>query len=138
MQLIMLNDFSWLDTELDFAFSRSSGPGGQNVNKVNTKVTVRWHVKASAFLNDDQKEMIVQKLGTRITKEGLLIVASQSKRTQAANQQEAIRKVKILLTKALAPKKKRLATKATIASKQKRLESKRRHSNKKTWRQKLE
>jgi len=131
-------DFTLLHKELDFVYSRSSGPGGQNVNKVNTKVTLRWNVNASACFNQEQKQVIMQKLATHITTEGVLVVSAQSKRTQLANQQEAIRKIKTLLTKALTPKKKRLATKATMASKQKRLESKKRHSDKKAWRRKLD
>jgi ribosome-associated protein len=104
------------DEELSFEYARSSGPGGQNVNKVNTKVTLRFDVDASRSLSDDQRVRIKQKLHTRISKEGVLRVTSQRHRTQRANQE------------ALARRRKRRKTKTPAAAHQRRLEDKKRRS----------
>ncbi|HEY8936201.1 MAG TPA: peptide chain release factor-like protein, partial [Cyclobacteriaceae bacterium] len=69
-------------SELVFSTSRSSGPGGQNVNKVNSKVTLKWDVKGSSILHDEEKELIVAKLSSKLTVDGVLLLTSQEKRTQ--------------------------------------------------------
>lgn len=111
--------------EFVFQASRSGGPGGQNVNKVSTKVELRFNVGASVLLNDDEKVLVFQKLINKINKEGELILVSQSERSQLKNKDKVINKFYILLIKVLTPRKKRLGTKPTKASVERRLESKR-------------
>lgn len=123
--------------ELEFATSRSSGPGGQNVNKVNSKVTVRWDVIHSAIL-EEQREVILKKLHTRLTKEGVLQITAQDKRSQVQNKEAVVQKLEQLLTKAFAPKKVRRPTKPGKATRQGRLKEKKFHAEKKKWRQKPE
>ena len=123
--------------ELTFTTSRSSGPGGQNVNKVNSKVTLKWDVAYSFVLKPDQKEMIIKKLASHITTEGILMITSQEKRSQFENKEAVISKLDQLLIKAFRITKVRKATKPTKAAKQKRIKSKKYHSEKKQWRQKL-
>jgi len=123
-----------IDHELRFNFSRSSGPGGQNVNKVNTKVELRFNIGQSAILTEDQKEIVKIKLSSKINQEGELILISQEKRSQIQNKQLVIEKFYQLINKALTPRKRRLRTKATQASKEKRLKNKKEHSEKKSRR----
>ena len=123
--------------ELTFTTSRSSGPGGQNVNKVNSKVTLKWDVAYSFVLKPDQKEMIIKKLASHITTEGILMITSQENRSQLENKEAVISKLDQLLIKAFRITKVRKATKPTKAAKQKRIKSKKYHSEKKQWRQKL-
>ena len=123
--------------ELTFTTSRSSGPGGQNVNKVNSKVTLKWDVAYSFVLKPDQKEMIIKKLASHITTEGILMITAQENRSQLENKEAVISKLDQLLIKAFRITKVRKATKPTKAAKQKRIKSKKYHSEKKQWRQKL-
>jgi ribosome-associated protein len=123
-------------SEFVFKTSRSSGAGGQNVNKVNTKVELRFDVDGSELLTDDEKLLIRQKLANRINDEGELILASQTERTQLKNKEKVIEKFYMLVEKALTPRKKRKPTRPTMGSKEKRLEKKRMTSEKKEWRRK--
>lgn len=125
-------------SELEFATSRSSGPGGQNVNKVNTKVTLRWNIKNSAQLTIEEKELLEQKLASRLTTDGTLLITSQDKRSQLQNKEEALSKLENLLKQAFAKKKKRKPSKPSKSSVQNRLEKKKKHSEKKKWRQNRE
>ncbi|MEI7492746.1 MAG: alternative ribosome rescue aminoacyl-tRNA hydrolase ArfB [Bacteroidota bacterium] len=122
--------------ELVFSASRSSGPGGQNVNKVSTKMELRFHVVNSALLSEDEKKLLMEKLGSRINKEGELVMVSQSERTQLKNKETVIEKFYALLTKALKPRKKRKPTRPTAAAREKRLEGKRMNAQKKEQRSK--
>lgn len=121
--------------ELEFTSSRSSGPGGQNVNKVNTKVTVRFDVIHSNILTEDEKNVISEKCGSRITSAGMLVVSAQDKRSQQQNKEAAIARLDRLLRKAFEAKKKRKATKPTKASKEGRIQEKKQRAEKKRWRQ---
>jgi ribosome-associated protein len=121
-------------SELEFVTSRSSGPGGQNVNKVNTKVTLRWPVVASVILSSEERDTITQKLASRITLEGELVISAQDKRSQLQNKEAALAKLDELLTKAFVKKKKRKATKPSKGAVQKRIESKKKHGEKKKMR----
>lgn len=111
--------------ELVFSASRSGGAGGQNVNKVNTKVELRFNIAASVLLTDEEKSILLQKLEAKLTQEGILIIVSQTERTQLRNKEIGVEKFYDILEKSLKVQKKRKSTKPTPASKEKRLESKR-------------
>ncbi len=130
-------DTTLLGSELQFTTSRSSGPGGQNVNKVNTKVTLKFDVRQSGILTDEEKEVLMVKLHSRITGEGVLLLTSQDKRSQLENKDAVIKKFNDLLKKAFEKKKPRKATKPSKTAVQKRIKSKKEHSEKKQWRKKL-
>ncbi|UMQ44020.1 aminoacyl-tRNA hydrolase [Chryseobacterium sp. Y16C] len=123
-----MKDFS---KELSFKTSRSSGAGGQNVNKVETSVTVLWKVAASEFFTDEQKDLIQNKLKNRINAEGFLFLTVSESRTQLMNKNKAIEKILEIVDKALFIPKKRVATKPSKAQKQKRLDTKKKLSDKK-------
>jgi ribosome-associated protein len=121
-----------LGNEIEFQTSRSSGPGGQNVNKVNSKVTLRFNVRNSAVLTDEEKTILLNKLGTKLTTDGELIISSQDKRSQLENKESAVAKTDRLFQKAFEKKKKRKATKPSKSAVQKRLKSKKEHAEKKS------
>jgi ribosome-associated protein len=125
----------FLTSELQFTTSRSSGPGGQNVNKVNTKVTLRWDVKNSALLSAEEKAVLLQKFSSRLTTEGELLLSAQEKRSQLQNKEEVLQKFDQLLIRAFEKKKKRKATKPSKTAVKNRLDRKKRHSDKKKLRQ---
>lgn len=114
------------ERELAYRSSRSSGPGGQNVNKVETRVTLLFDVADSAALDERQKQIILGKLATRINKEGVMRVVSQKHRTQKANREAARVKLAELLAAALKPRRKRRKTRTPKAAKRRRLEEKKR------------
>ena len=120
--------------ELSYKTSRSSGSGGQNVNKVSTKVELRFDIDSSLLLADDEKNRIKIKLKNRISSENILIISSDSERTQLGNKKKAIEIFFDLLEKALRKPKKRIKTKPTKASKEKRLKEKKIQSDKKKYR----
>jgi ribosome-associated protein len=121
----------YFSKELSFKTSRSSGAGGQNVNKVETSVTVLWLVAGSEFFNENQKELILTKLKNRINADGYLFLTVSESRTQLMNKNKAIEKMIELVNKALIVPKKRLATKPSKGQKQKRLDTKKKISEKK-------
>ena len=112
--------------ELRFAYSRSSGPGGQNVNRVETRVTLLFDVDASPSLTDAQKRRIHSRLATRINKDGVLRVVSQRFRTREANRRAAVERFEELLAEALRRQRPRRKTRVPKAVKRRRIESKRR------------
>ncbi len=122
----VLADLEIPDEELEFATSRSSGPGGQNVNKVNTRVTVLFDVDRSAVLSEHQRALLREQLGTRISKAGVLRVASQRHRTQLANRDAAVERLVQLMGDALSGKPARVPVRVPKAAKEKRLDEKRR------------
>ena len=116
------------EDELVFKVSRSGGPGGQNVNKVNTRVTLFFDVGNCESLSDAQKRRILTRLRTRADKNGVLRVVSQKHRTQRANREAAIERLQGLLTDAIETRPVRKETKIPYAVNQRRLEEKRRRS----------
>jgi len=117
-----------LEKELIFSASRSSGPGGQNVNKVSSRIELRFNVTDSVFLTDDEKELIFQKLKNRINAEGELILTSQAERSQLKNKEKVRDNFFRLLTRTLTINPPRISTKPSASSKKERLESKRKRS----------
>lgn len=114
--------------ELEFATSRSGGPGGQNVNKLETRVEVRFNILRSRSLTEAQRSILLGKLGNRLDRNGVLRVVSQESRSQWKNKQAALERLTLLLRRALQPAKKRKPTGIPRAARTKRLESKRRRS----------
>jgi len=112
------------DWEITFRASRSSGPGGQNVNKVNTRVTLSFDVVESPTLGPQQKVRILERLATRISKDGVLQVVSQRHRTQAGNRQAALERFVELLRMALAREAPRVPTRPTRMATERRVASK--------------
>lgn len=118
-------DIPDLSAEFQFLTSRSSGPGGQNVNKVNSKVELRFDIQNSSLLSDEQKEILLVKHSAKISSEGILSIISQRHRSQLSNKEDAISKFNILISKALKPVKRRKSTRPTKGSVEKRLTGKR-------------
>lgn len=127
----------YLLPEIFFQASRSGGPGGQHVNKVNTKVTLKWDVAGSELIDEDQRERLMGKLRNVLTTEGVLVLTAQTSKSQLRNKAEVLDKLDRLLEKAFARSKPRRPTKPTYSSVKKRLESKKRQAEKKNWRKKL-
>lgn len=127
---------SLLYPELDFTASRSGGPGGQNVNKVNSKISVRFDVRHSEILTEEEKEVVLLRIAQYLTKTGVLQVVSQENRSQLENKQAVIAKLDALLAKAFEKRKTRKKSKPSHAAVQKRIQAKKHLSEKKKWRQK--
>ena len=123
-------------SELIFKTARSSGPGGQNVNKVNSKVILKWDVVHSNTITPEQKEVLLKKAASRLTTNGVLILSEQSSRSQVQNKEVVMQKLDKLLKAAFTPRKIRKATKPTNASKHKRVDAKKHRAEKKQWRRK--
>jgi len=130
-------DFNKVLDEVSFNFSRSGGKGGQNVNKVETKVELIFNVQSSSSLDDQTKERLIKKLSSRLDKEGSLHIVSQTERTQLGNRKKAVEKFESVLKNALKPEKKRKKTKISKTAKLKILEEKRKHSVKKKERKRV-
>ena len=123
--------------EVTFQTSRSSGPGGQNVNKVESRVELRFSIADSALLTDEQKQRLQAKLGRRLTAEGLLLITAQEDRSQLRNKDLALRKLHELLSRGLHQDKPRKATKPSKSAVRKRLETKKKDSEKKAGRRRV-
>ena len=120
--------------ELTFQTSRASGPGGQNVNKVESRVELRWHLQNSQVISAAQKQLMLEKLAPRLTAEGLLLVTAQDDRSQLRNRELALARFYELLQKSLRRPKPRRATRPSAGAVRERLEGKKRLSLKKASR----
>ncbi|MEW6502411.1 MAG: alternative ribosome rescue aminoacyl-tRNA hydrolase ArfB [Chloroflexota bacterium] len=122
------------EDELEFEFIRSSGPGGQNVNKVATAVQLRFNVRKSSFLPEDAKERLIRLAGQKITDEGVLILEAKRYRTQEQNRMDALRRLNALVQQALTAPKTRKPTHPTISARAARRSAKQHRSQVKRWR----
>lgn len=118
----------FLDKEFRLSASRSGGKGGQNVNKLSTKVMLEFNIAASLLLTEKEKEILTEKLFARLNKEGDVQVVAQTERTQMGNRLSALKKMYALLNKCFAEKKKRKATSPSKSSKERRLQNKKMRS----------
>lgn len=127
--MIRINDFLVIkEADITYRFSRCAGPGGQNVNKLNTRVTLLFDVAGSRCLTNEQKQTLFNRLSSRISKDGLLKVVSQRHRTQRANRRAAQKRLVDLLSEALKEIPVRKATETPGFAYQDRLRRKRHHS----------
>lgn len=124
-------------SEFIFSTSRSSGPGGQSVNKLNTKVELRFNISRSELLTENKKSLLFIKLKNRINKDGFFIINSQSERTQLRNKEKVIDKFYSLIKEALKTPKIRRKIKLSKAKKEARLKTKKHRSERKTDRRKI-
>jgi ribosome-associated protein len=125
-------------SEFQWTYVRSSGPGGQNVNKVNSKAVLRWSVVHSPSLPPDVRERFLTRYRSRITAEGDFIIASQRYRDQGRNAADALEKLRTLVAAVAVPAKKRRPTKPTRASVRRRVETKQARSRTKKMRRKVD
>lgn len=121
--------------ELDFRTSRSSGAGGQHVNKTSSRVEISWNIARSAVLSDEQRERLITRLGSRISEEGAIRVVASETRSQLRNRETAERRLGETIARALLVQKKRKATRRPRAANEARLTEKKKHSDKKRDRQ---
>jgi ribosome-associated protein len=133
--MIRINDqISIEESEIEESFVRSSGPGGQNVNKLATAVQLRFDARRSPSLPNEVSIRLQRLAGKRLTNDGVLVITAQRFRTQERNRADAMERLTELIREAAVPPKRRRPTKPTAASKQQRLESKKRRSTVKTLR----
>lgn len=132
--LVVDADVRIASDELRFSFSRSSGPGGQNVNKVNSKVTLHWNVVRSAGLPEEVRERFLNRYGARLAANGDLVVHSQRYRDQLRNRQDCLEKLRQLIVSVRYAPRVRRRTRLPAAQRERRLRDKRETANKKQHR----
>lgn len=121
-------------SEIEFTYARSSGPGGQNVNKVNSKAILRWSPAESGALSEDFRARLLLRLADRLTVEGDLVLSSDRFRDQGRNREDCLDKLRTLVIAACQVPKRRTKTRPTRSSQRKNREAKKRHSDKKRFR----
>ncbi|HEY9678496.1 MAG TPA: alternative ribosome rescue aminoacyl-tRNA hydrolase ArfB [Drouetiella sp.] len=126
------------ESEFEFTFARSGGPGGQNVNKVNSKAILHWNIEATTHVTYGCKQRFKEKFASRLTTDGLVVISSQEHRDQVTNVQECLEKLAAMLESVLTPPIARKATKIPKAVKVKRTESKREVGKKKQQRKSVD
>ncbi|WP_420147793.1 alternative ribosome rescue aminoacyl-tRNA hydrolase ArfB [Spirosoma sp.] len=131
-------DATRLQPELTYQFARSGGAGGQNVNKVATKAELRFNVRTSTLLTDDERAILEEKLANKLTTEGELVLTHQTERTQLANKEKVTKKFYRIIEKAFEKPKPRKATKPSKASVEERIAGKKRKSDVKAARKKVD
>lgn len=129
--LVINSNISIPMSEFDISYARSPGPGGQNVNKVNSKVILRWDVTNTKHLPEHIRKRFLVQWATRVTKSGHLVIHSHRYRDQPRNYADCMNKVREMIRAATVVPKKRKATKPSAGSKRRRLESKKRNSQRK-------
>ena len=127
----MTVDFVIPPSELDIRTSRSSGAGGQHVNKTSSRVEIVWNIRDSRALSEEQREVLLQRLASRIATDGTVRVVSSETRSQLRNRERAQERLADLINKALTPRKKRKPTRRPKRADEARLASKKLHSRKK-------
>ncbi|HYR87223.1 MAG TPA: alternative ribosome rescue aminoacyl-tRNA hydrolase ArfB [Terriglobia bacterium] len=130
------NELSIPENEITFTASRSGGPGGQNVNKVSSRVTLSFDVWGSTALSEEQKRKIASKLATRINKDGVLRIISQRTRSQEMNRGDALERFVDLVNRALIPERRRIKTRTPAGAKERRMEEKKKRTRVKEARSK--
>jgi ribosome-associated protein len=130
------NDIEIPYHELEITTSRSGGPGGQHVNKTETRITVRWNVKKTSVLTEQLKERVLKNLKSRLTADGDLIIHNSESRSQLQNKKNALEHLAAIVRKALFVPKKRMKTRVPKKSKEKRLREKKRRGDIKKERRK--
>jgi ribosome-associated protein len=128
------DEISIAETELDFAFSRSSGPGGQNVNKVNSRATLRWNIEKTKAVSEELRDRIVSANRRRMTRDGALVLHSQRFRDQGRNTADCLSRLRDLILAVLIVPEVRRPTRPTHGSRQRRLAEKRTTSERKKFR----
>jgi ribosome-associated protein len=123
------------EREIEESFVRASGPGGQNVNKLSTAVQLRFDARHSPSLPDDVRERLERIAGSRLTRDGVIVIVAQRHRTQARNRADALDRLKALIRQAAVAPVKRRPTRRTKASRERRIEGKKRHAHTKRLRQ---
>ena len=128
MAIIVNKSLSIPEQEIQVEFVKATGPGGQNVNKVNTAVQLRFDIGKSMVLNEKVKKRLILISGRRVTEKDVLLIEAKKFRTQTKNRQDALQRLRVLISKALVQPKLRKPTKPSMAAQQKRMEEKNRKS----------
>lgn len=121
--------------EVQITTSRSGGPGGQHVNKVESKVTLRWNIRESVVVGEEAKETLLSALSSKLTQAGEILITAEDSRSQIKNKEIVFKKLDRLLTAVFTKKKTRRATTPSKSAQRKRLTEKKIHGEKKKWRQ---